>query len=396
MRRQPHDIDKLFAQVRNDSAPPALETLIQAQPSGSLVAVKKVGSLFSSGNLLSNLLWKIVAFSGVGILGTIFYFSSFSTVSDSDTATVSPKLTPLQQETSGRQQHPPSPASTPPISGQASMVQQGDGTASSTALVFPSIATKHIVRETRTKPINSRLGHLPTRKETITKQQIQHAVLGSETATAQSTTAKNALPERETLANIEKSPLLGSPVYLPVPTSMPEPQEAFPIALQTLPTDYTTSFMIDGFSLLSDIVQVQGEIRSGSRTSYGILLGVGNVQGATQDTSYTLIVAGAQFSYYVLGDFNQGLHIGAQVVFSSTDARAKRSQYEQGSTLSLAPYAGYKLILFKGFTLNAQAGIGITAPPLSSAAIPLGQTPQQPPNQWHVAPRMQVGVGWSF
>lgn len=388
MKRQ-HDIDKLFAQVRADSVPPALETLIQSHPSGSLTAAKKGASAFSSSGLLSNLLWKTITITGVATIAAVVYFAAFNTVSNSDTEAITHREVVFPSEDVRALHHLSSDAGSPfHATTQPDTAQQKDGIS---ALERPSVVEAHA---NPVQPTTRRRQQYRT-----THGAAQSAVSNLEQKSISSKGLRAEHPssiQREMLATIEKSATLASAMGPRLPFSLPEPQEAFPIGLQAIATDYTASLMIDGFSLLSDIVQVVGEFRSGGRTSYGVLFGVGNVQGATQDTSYALIAAGAQFSYYLLGDFNQGLHIGAQALFSSTDTRAKRSQYEHGNTISLSPYAGYKLVLLNGFTLNAQAGVGVTSPLLSSAAAPPEQELEQLPSQWRLSPRMQVGVGWSF
>lgn len=404
MNRKQHDIDKLFAQVRAEATPPALETLIQTQPSGALVSAKKGASLFS-GKALSNFLWKALALGGVGVAGTVLYFSMLTSVSDSDVQTALPQTASTEVELprgkaaqpspAPQQQHAPSAANA--SAGLAAEQQRSIGDAAAGANTPSALQqralqhapTQHAARSRAHKATErSRITNTPTSKHSPTKRTIQSA------EQARTTLEERALPARETLAAVTRVPLLSSAMNLHLSTPFSAAQEEFPLEWQEGESNYNASLLLDGFSLFSDVLQIAGEFRAGSRMSYGILFGVGNIQGAQQDTSFALVVAGAQFSYYAIGDFNEGLHIGAQLLYSSVDARAKRTLYDYGNTIALAPYAGYKLLFFDGLTINAQAGVSAVSPPLFLAPAEQMSTSQL--SQWRIAPRMQIGIGWSF
>lgn len=174
-----------------------------------------------------------------------------------------------------------------------------------------------------------------------------------------------------------------------------QPIEEFPLEqpVYSRYQDYV-SLMLNSFALPADIVEVQSEIRLGDNMSCGLVLGVGNVAGAKADTSHFLMLAGAQFNYYLLGDFQEGLQIGAQATFTNTDANAKNSfLYEHGRVLSLVPYAGYKFIMASGLTMNLQAGVGAATPVFAPAAAGTDRTALY---KWHISTRVHLNIGWSL
>ena len=95
------------------------------------------------------------------------------------------------------------------------------------------------------------------------------------------------------------------------------------------------------------------------------LIGVGSVAGyqahfiGYDQGPFPLFLAGMQWNYYLLGDFEEGMQIGAQTLikFTSRDA-AHYIYYRNGTGLEIVPYLGYKVIVGPGITFNAQAGAG--------------------------------------
>src|SRR5438094_1288888 len=93
------------------------------------------------------------------------------------------------------------------------------------------------------------------------------------------------------------------------------------------------------------------EIRIDPHNSIAIMGGAGS--GYYIPLLYTI---GAQYNWYALGDFQHGLQIGCEVLYSHLGfAPPLILWHPEGNTFGAGPYVGYKVIL-GWFTANLQAG----------------------------------------
>lgn len=371
------DMDAMFAQLRDEARPTPIQNLIEARPSGALFALKT--SLSTS--LSSVKMWiGMVCLSALVTTGILY--TTHNTIKQpvhstariqSDRVVDARNETPLLLST-------PESAERTMASAPSTSIQPADITAASSS--HPSV--EKIRARVQPHTLGRIAGH----------QNIDN--LGTPNANNRDEQLVIAETWDITTARYREAAYDGSMEYTSsAPSSFALIEEKFPFpdrSYNNAPRN--VSLMVDGLSLLSDIVQLQGEFQINDNMSFGILLGAGNVQGSSADSSYSLLLAGAQFNYYLLGDFEEGLQIGAQALYSSTNILANKTfLYENGRVLSLTPYAGYKLVLASGLTMNAQIGVGASTP----VFIPTGAgTDQNTVYKWHVSTRMHLSIGWSL
>lgn len=371
------DMDAMFAQLREEAKPTPIQNLIEARPSGALFALKT--SLSTS--LTSVKMWIGMACLSALVTTGIVYTTKTATeqpvhsaaTKQSDRVVDARNETPRLLSTPESAEH--SVLSTPHARAQHTDV----ATARS---LHPGV--EKIPAGVQAHTLGRTAGH----------QSIEN--LGTPNANNRSEQTVIAETSGITTARYRKAAYDGRMEYASsAPSSFALIEEKFPFPDQRYNNaPRNVSLMVDGLSLLSDIVQLQGEFQISNNMSFGVLLGAGNVRGNSADSSHSLLLAGAQFNYYLLGDFEEGLQIGAQALYSSTNILAKKTfLYENGRVLSLTPYAGYKLVLASGLTMNAQVGIGASTP----VFIPTGPSSDQNTiYKWHVSTRMHLSIGWSL
>ena len=117
---------------------------------------------------------------------------------------------------------------------------------------------------------------------------------------------------------------------------------------------------------------------------------------------YSRWEAGGQFDYYVLGDFDHGMQLGAQLLYQSASAEETEgtiSAQANASGIRTGPFLGYKIITDVGFTFNAQLGAQIStasgeANASDSATGESATVSGEADSAW--GPLLRLNVGWSF
>lgn len=61
--------------------------------------------------------------------------------------------------------------------------------------------------------------------------------------------------------------------------------------------------------------------------------------------------------YYVLGDFEHGMQLGAEAIYLYLDGDGTSSIQVSGAGFALGPFVGYKTATNIGFTFDAQLGV---------------------------------------
>lgn len=154
---------------------------------------------------------------------------------------------------------------------------------------------------------------------------------------------------------------------------------------------HSFSLTISPLHLILPVFELQGEVRVGDQVGVSGILGFGSVtvtDGLSND-SFTVFEVGGQFTYYVLGDFDHGLQLGAEVLYLGVSASAD-SQFGGvfGRGLSLAPYVGYKVSTDFGLTFQAQLG--------PAFFVVSAQSNTDTASDSAVGVMLNLNVGWSF
>jgi hypothetical protein len=138
--------------------------------------------------------------------------------------------------------------------------------------------------------------------------------------------------------------------------------------------------------LVLPVVELEGEYNVAPNLGVGLIFGAGRVSDKTNTITATAYEVGGQLNYYFLRPF-EGLHGGAEVLYlNAGDVEQDMSITATG--LSVAGYAGYKLMTSFGFTFVAQAGVAYYAIQASSSTAMASDK--------KVYPLINLNLGWSF
>jgi len=149
------------------------------------------------------------------------------------------------------------------------------------------------------------------------------------------------------------------------------------------------SLTISPLHLFLPVVELTGEIRAADKVGVAAILGAGRYSDTTNGVrvSASVYEAGAQFRYYVLGDFRHGMQLGAELLYLhlSDDNLSIR-----GAGVAVGPFVGYKVTADGGFTFDVQLGVEVVGAHAESDSRDAGASDSS------VIPLLNVNLGWSF
>ena len=148
---------------------------------------------------------------------------------------------------------------------------------------------------------------------------------------------------------------------------------------------HDVSITFSPIHLTIPVFEVTGEYRLADKMGVAFIGGGGTVDGVT------LIEAGAQFRYYVLGSFVHGAQLGAEVLYLHADGSDATVEVT-GQGFGLGPFAGYKIATNLGFTFDAQVGAQYI---LATADASSGSA-QASAEDSDIIVLLNLNVGWSF
>ncbi|HXI60420.1 MAG TPA: hypothetical protein VNO55_30370, partial [Polyangia bacterium] len=170
------------------------------------------------------------------------------------------------------------------------------------------------------------------------------------------------------------------------PAALPPPYPPYPPPEVTHP-HRVFALTISPLHLLSPILELTGEIRASDKIGVAVVAGAGKYSETDNGVKLSASVyeAGAQFRYYVVGDFRHGMQLGAELLYlhlSDSNLSAK------GEGLAIGPFAGYKYTTDIGFTVDTQLGFErITARAAAGTSTAS--------NSDYIV-LLNINVGWSF
>ncbi|MES2765975.1 MAG: hypothetical protein V4642_08910 [Bacteroidota bacterium] len=116
-------------------------------------------------------------------------------------------------------------------------------------------------------------------------------------------------------------------------------------------SDHSKSITISPLLLILPVLETTLEFKLEERSGVAGVFGIGSVWGVG------VFEAGAQYNYYIAGDFRHGLQLGGEALYTHFSlADGSTTGKENGNIISVGPYIGYKYAANFGLTLNAQAG----------------------------------------
>ena len=150
--------------------------------------------------------------------------------------------------------------------------------------------------------------------------------------------------------------------------------------------------------LIFPFVELTGELKIKNKLGIALVAGVGQLEtmrttptGVTED-HFSAFEIGAQGRYYVVGDFNHGMQLGAEAMYLYVATDATDSFSASGSSLAIGPFVGYKLATRLGFTFEAQLGLLYAALQTEASMPGISSTAEQRT----VLPLLNLNAGWSF
>ncbi len=120
----------------------------------------------------------------------------------------------------------------------------------------------------------------------------------------------------------------------------------------TAQSNHFQSFTFSPVHLSIPVLEVNMEIRLQDKIGVAAIFGLGDIEGIG------VLEAGAQGNYYFVGDFQHGLQIGAEAMFTNFSlSNGSTSSKPDGKLFRIGPYAGYKYAADFGLTAVIQYGI---------------------------------------
>ena len=166
------------------------------------------------------------------------------------------------------------------------------------------------------------------------------------------------------------------------------------------------------------LFEFTGEYKIADKMGVGVIVGVGSIEtetivnGEKDRTSQSLYELGAQFRYYLLGDFNHGLQVGVEFAHVGASAAETDAVTEDGETVKVAAkvdvagtgvggFIGYKIAADFGLTFELQAGVqqfSLDAEGEGTASNDSGTTVTVEAKESGTAilPLVNIQLGWSF
>lgn len=141
--------------------------------------------------------------------------------------------------------------------------------------------------------------------------------------------------------------------------------------------------------------EAQAEFRLNPTLGLAFIAGFGGVSVESSDgtsASASVFDIGAKLAWYAVGDFEEGLQVGVEVLYVGVSGDAEDDfdgSSFAGNGLSLAPFIGYKIVADVGFTFEAQLGPALV---IASAEDSDGDSA----SETSLLPMLNLNVGWSL
>ena len=167
--------------------------------------------------------------------------------------------------------------------------------------------------------------------------------------------------------------------YAPPPGWVPAPPPEPPHPRRVF------SLTISPLHLLFPVVELTGEARVHDKVGVAVIGGAGKYTDASVNVSATVYELGAQVRFYVVGDFRQGMQLGAELLYLHLDAA---DIVATGEGLAVGPFLGYKVMVDAGFTFEAQLGFEHVSEQARSGGSAASEQ--------DYIPLLNLNIGWSF
>jgi len=159
----------------------------------------------------------------------------------------------------------------------------------------------------------------------------------------------------------------------------------------------TVSVTISPILLALPVMELTGEIRLADDAGIAGIVGFGSAttekDPAGDTTTFDVFEGGGQLNYYLLGDFDDGMHVGGEVMYVKVSGgEGDVSGVADG--LGAGPYIGYKTTMDIGFTFVAQLGAQYVMAAAEAEEEGTGDKAKASDSGW--TGLLNLNVGWSL
>ncbi len=158
-----------------------------------------------------------------------------------------------------------------------------------------------------------------------------------------------------------------------------------------LARQHKTAITISPLHLLNPVVEFTGEFAMSRDIGVAAIAGLGSFKG------FTVFEIGGQYNYYLVGNFNHGMQIGAELLYVHLSKDAIDGDDEisgVGRGLGISPLLGYKYAAGFGLTFNIQAGPSLALIQADAERASDGATGSASGSE--VGLLLNINIGWSF
>ena len=150
------------------------------------------------------------------------------------------------------------------------------------------------------------------------------------------------------------------------------------------------SLMVSPIQLTFPMGEITAEYKVSDRLGIAAVLGYGRVGTTfltdTGDDHTTAVEGGIQFRNYVIGNFDHGIQIGAQILYVHARGTDTYTTVSSAEGLAIGPFVGYKVTTDVGLTLETQVGY-------EYLALHTSESPDASSTIVRIA---NIHMGWSF
>jgi hypothetical protein len=144
------------------------------------------------------------------------------------------------------------------------------------------------------------------------------------------------------------------------------------------------------------IAELTGEFAVSPKFGLAAIAGVGSIQGEFPDASgqvqkkpFSAFELGASGRYYVLGNFDHGMQLGAELLYIHVTVQGEQVS-GTGAGVVVGPFVGYKVSADFGLTFDSQLGFQVAAVDAEAKSGGVSSSANKP----GVIPLLNLNVGW--
>ena len=157
---------------------------------------------------------------------------------------------------------------------------------------------------------------------------------------------------------------------------------------------HTVSLTFSPIHLILPVFEAQAELRLDPQIGLAVIGGIGAVSVDTTDGSASALVfeVGAKFAWYAVGDFEEGMQLGLEVLYVGVSGDGEDELDDVkfvGSGIGISPFIGYNIVADVGFTFEAQVGPAFI---IATASSSDGDSA----SEVGIGPMLNLNIGWSL